>query len=1031
MKSLFLAAALMTSLAYAASDPVPVRSASPNTAHPEATSNPSSPAAYLDFSSAGYGGGGVPLPFVPAKYAVSPSASDDTAAIQAAIDAVAALPLDTRGFRGAVLLRPGTYHVAGQLRVDASGVVLRGQRATLVATGQSRRTLIQVGGRFDRTSSPGVPITSETVVAGSTQFEVSNVDGFSCGERVLIDRPSTGAWMAALGMTNFPGPGQYKDARVDWVPGSRDLEWERTVVAIDTVRRTLTIDAPITTAIEAKFGGGTVRAFRWRGRVNNVGVEDLTCVGETNPANPKDEEHAWICVAVDSAENAWVRHVVARKFVCSAVWVATHARAVTVEDCAYVEPVAESAGWRRVSFYVDGQQVLVNRCASEDGRHDFAAGHCAAGPNAFLDCRAVDAQVDAGPFESWASGVLYDGVSVSGAGLSLANIGIRTQGAGWTAANSVLWNCSAASKMGVDDPPGAPNHVVVTPAPLSLYRAQLQARCGASGLAAVGTGPAPVVVLSEGRVYSEPGGRDAANGALAAAAASMPADPRDDGDIPAAPPPKPVVPRPVHALSIVNGYFIVDGRALFGGSMNSALWKGQLIPGREAQMGTSPTRWAPGRIGPHLTEDLDRLTDEMRAQQTAFYWAFPGLWYDRRRDEHSVTIREDPEVWAPFFEPPWALSGQGRNSMGLSKYDLTKFNPWFFSRLRELADDCTSKGLVLACQVYDNHNVEEAAAHWADFAWRPLNALQDTGFPEPPHYENAGQNRHHIADQFYDPTNPVRRHLHELCIRHTLDVLGDSPNVIFTLGYQFAGPLRFQEFFLDTVAAWEKEHGRRVHVALQTSKAVTDAILADPKRAPLVDVVDLRYWQYLPDGKLFAPDGKGKNAFRELRTAAFGRDPVMRSTPELVYRQVREYRDRYPDKAIICGHAGFGPLPVLMAGGAEAVVAESTPPRDGPPHDDAAALRFISTRVAGLLPALKPIDGFATDAWCLGAEGRGMLIYSLRGASIELTRDLGKEAANATWFNPRNGEATPARLEAGSRTIAKPSPDAWLLWIKG
>src|SRR4051812_15406834 len=48
----------------------------------------------MDFSAAGYMGGGVALPQVPVKQTVSPSGEqDDTARIQAAIDEVAALPL--------------------------------------------------------------------------------------------------------------------------------------------------------------------------------------------------------------------------------------------------------------------------------------------------------------------------------------------------------------------------------------------------------------------------------------------------------------------------------------------------------------------------------------------------------------------------------------------------------------------------------------------------------------------------------------------------------------------------------------------------------------------------------------------------------------------------------------------------------------------------------------------------------------------------------------------------------------------------
>src|SRR5215470_11124304 len=54
----------------------------------------------MDFSFAGYGGGGVRTPAVPTAATVNASGGDDTAAIQAAIDQVSALPPGENGLRG-------------------------------------------------------------------------------------------------------------------------------------------------------------------------------------------------------------------------------------------------------------------------------------------------------------------------------------------------------------------------------------------------------------------------------------------------------------------------------------------------------------------------------------------------------------------------------------------------------------------------------------------------------------------------------------------------------------------------------------------------------------------------------------------------------------------------------------------------------------------------------------------------------------------------------------------------------------------
>src|SRR3979409_115167 len=74
----------------------------------------------MDFSHAGFKGGGIALPVVPVAKTVKPIPGDNTAQIQSAIDAV------SHGTRGAVLLSPGTYDLEGTLTISASGVVLRG-----------------------------------------------------------------------------------------------------------------------------------------------------------------------------------------------------------------------------------------------------------------------------------------------------------------------------------------------------------------------------------------------------------------------------------------------------------------------------------------------------------------------------------------------------------------------------------------------------------------------------------------------------------------------------------------------------------------------------------------------------------------------------------------------------------------------------------------------------------------------------------------------------------------------------------------
>lgn len=89
------------------------------------------------------------------------------------------------------------------------------------------------------------------------------------------------------------------------------------------------------------------------------------------------------------------------------------------------------------------------------------------------------------------------------------------------------------------------------------------------------------------------------------------------------------------------------------------------------------------------------------------------------------------------------------------------------------------------------------------------------------------------ANAFCDVSNPVRRDLHRRYIRQCLDVLGGSERVVFQISEEYTGPLSFMQFWLDTIAEWEKEHGRKVHIGLGATHDVQEAILADAAASQL------------------------------------------------------------------------------------------------------------------------------------------------------------------------------------------------------
>jgi hypothetical protein len=995
-----------------------------------------------DFSHAGYRGGDVLIPDVPIKLVVAPPDGDATALLQAAIDRVASLPPDDDGFRGAVLLRPGRFDVAGQLRLTVSGVVVRGSGfdadtgTTVVATGTDRRTLFVVRGLGDRSLGTEHAVRDDYVPVGATSLTVASGHGLKVGDAIAIRRPSTQEWINLLGMNAMGG----ERHGFSWKPGSRDITWERVVTAVEG--DTITFDAPITTALDASLGGGTVARITWPGRIARVGIENLRLESAHDPARPLDEEHAWYAVTLQNVRDAWVRRVTALHFVGGTVAAWEGASRVSVEDSRYLAPVGENGGGRRNAFFITGQQILVQRCHAEQARHAFAAGFTAPGPNAFVQCSVDDARADSGPVDSWVSGLLMDNVKIDGGAIRLSNRSFDRQGAGWSAANCVLWKCQAAV-IENHAPPGATNWAIGTWAqfegngiwhatnddiePTSLYYAQLAERVGPS------EGPSVLdrafVIEPQHDASSSPSVETAAKIVASSLEPAMTVDrwidhvarqvpldvdPKDAPvfdrrDVPAA--------APVAAtkqLKLVNGWLTMDGQVVVGGRSSNVWWSGGQRPADLQRARAAITRFVPGRDGPGLTDDLGELTDQFASQNVVAFEQHPPLWYDRRRDDHQRIRRMDGNVQSPFYEMPWARGGDGVAFDGLSRYDLTRFNPWYWNRLRTFARLGEQKGLVLVHQQYFQHNILEAGAHWADYPWRSANNVNGTGFPEPPPY--AGDKRIFMAGQFYDLSHSTRVALHRAYIRQCLDALAGQANVLQLIGEEFTGPLHFVQFWIDTIADWQRTNSDAPLIVLSTTKDVQDAILADADRAKVLDAIDIRYWWYQQDGSAYAPQG-GQNLAPRQHARVLKPKPTSFAQ---VLRAVREYRLAHPGRAVLFSADGSNDhaWAVLMGGGSMASVPRSL---------DAELLRAIPTMTPVVVEA-------APEQGTLRSDRGDWLVYV---AGPEAVIPLGGQRGHftVTEVDPRSGRtvSAPNHLAVAGEPASIPNPRgdaAVVLWLR-
>ncbi|MBF0431109.1 MAG: T9SS type A sorting domain-containing protein [Fibrobacteria bacterium] len=481
----------------------------------------------------------------------------------------------------------------------------------------------------------------------------------------------------------------------------------------------------------------------------------------------------------------------------------------------------------------------------------------------------------------------------------------------------------------------------------------------------------------------------------------------------------------VHSeLSTQNGWLNVDGKMIWGLGQHNGWWNNYRA---------NITRNDGTNIGPNRTEDLDKLTDAMLKYGYPAFEHCYGLWYDRRRDDHTTGCRGDANVQGPFLELPWARSTEGTACDGLPKYDLTKYNDWYFDRLKAFADYCDKKGTVMLHNFYMQHNLLETNAHYADFPWRSGNSIQNTGMPS----------SNPAANAFYDTTNTARNELQRAYIRKCLNTLGDYHNVIHLVSEEYTGGAAFMKFWLNTVRAWEKETGKTVKIGLGCTKNVMDVFEDDPD----IFLIDLRYFWYEKNGNLYAPAGGTEVPGRYTQVGTINSS----TSAEQIYRQTKEYRDAHPDAAIV---HGFNPdrkllWSFLMGGGSLAISSLQYPNASSSnpyPTSSYVATKgwdqvqhtyeFIVNNLHVDFLNLKTSDKIKANTdniWCLADSGVNYLVYSTYGREIEL--DLSGDPAefDAKWLDPRTGALTDANggKVTGGNTIklSPPGGDDYALWL--
>lgn len=434
-----------------------------------------------DYSVVGYNGTGIlDLPgSVPVVKTISPISGDNTSHIQSALDSVGGLPLSPSGFRGALLLNPGQYDIAGTIKINKSGVVLYGSgngdnpasNTIIYGTGTDNRTLIEIGGGTEdhlwnaQVSGTVTNITDAVVPVGSKTFTVQDASPFSVGDNIIIYYPFTNALLAAMDHGGTQGAS-------DWDMGyfsDKAIRYNTYITGISG--NTITTVSPVFYTLDQSLSQPYIYKFDRSNLVTQVGIENLRV--DMNYSGSTDENHPENCIAFKEAENGWAKNCVTLHFIRHG-FVTYSSNYITFYNCEALDPISQITGSRRYNFGLEegSQNILFHSCFSRHGRHSFVSdGQSTTAGMVMYNCSATERHDAAEAHRHWTSGILWDNYLDFGPANHNRSLGLHNRGDwgstahGWSSVHATAWNCDVRGdapdgKITVQQPPTAQNYAI-------------------------------------------------------------------------------------------------------------------------------------------------------------------------------------------------------------------------------------------------------------------------------------------------------------------------------------------------------------------------------------------------------------------------------------------------------------------------------------------------------------------------------------------------------------------------------------------
>ncbi|MBN1359049.1 MAG: serine hydrolase [Sedimentisphaerales bacterium] len=367
-----------------------------------------------------------------------------------------------------------------------------------------------------------------------------------------------------------------------------------------------------------------------------------------------------------------------------------------------------------------------------------------------------------------------------------------------------------------------------------------------------------------------------------------------------------------------------------------------------------------GTSDPPAAFDFDAYLDWMAGFNHNFIrlWAWELVTWDT-----SANSQNKRHTIAPL---PYARTGSGAALDGKPKFDLTKFNPEYFDRLRQRVASAREHGIYVSVMLFEGWALQFASGAWDGHPFHPSNNINGI---------NGDANGDGKGIEIHELGNQAVTAIQEAYVRKVIDTVNGFDNVLYEVSNENHPPsTEWQYHIIRLIQAYEQSKPQQhpVGMTFQYRGGKNQALFDSPAD-----------W--------ISPNPEG--GYRDDPPVADGRKIIINDTDHLwgiggnqswVWKSLLRgcnpiFMDPYDDQ--------------VLAGRPEA---KWDPIRKSMGYALAYAGKMDLSRAV-------PTTDVASTTYCLANPGQQYLVYRPAGQGDSFTVKLAPASYTYEWFDPAPG----------------------------